>query len=43
MEHRVPLFQESVEILRQCWSGERFSFHGTHYRLEDVQIRPRPY
>ena len=43
MEHRVPLFEESVEILRQCWSGERFSFHGTHYRLEDVQIRPRPY
>jgi probable F420-dependent oxidoreductase len=43
MEHRVPLFEESLEILRQCWSGERFSFHGTHYRLEDVQIRPRPY
>jgi alkanesulfonate monooxygenase SsuD/methylene tetrahydromethanopterin reductase-like flavin-dependent oxidoreductase (luciferase family) len=43
MEHRVPLFEESVEILRQCWSGERFSFHGTHYRLEDIQIRPRPY
>jgi probable F420-dependent oxidoreductase len=43
MEHRVPLFEESVEILRQCWSGERFSFHGTHYRLENIQIRPRPY
>jgi probable F420-dependent oxidoreductase len=43
MEQRVPLFEESVEILRRCWSGERFSFHGTHYRLEDVQIRPRPY
>jgi probable F420-dependent oxidoreductase len=43
MEHRVPLFEESVEILRQCWSGERFSFHGAHYRLEDIQIRPRPY
>jgi probable F420-dependent oxidoreductase len=43
MEHRVPLFEESVEILRQCWSGEPFSFHGTHYRLENVQIRPRPY
>jgi alkanesulfonate monooxygenase SsuD/methylene tetrahydromethanopterin reductase-like flavin-dependent oxidoreductase (luciferase family) len=31
-----------VEILRRCWSGERFSFKGKHYTLQDVQIRPRP-
>jgi probable F420-dependent oxidoreductase len=43
MEHRVPRFEESVEILRRCWTGEPFSFHGKHYVLEDVQIRPRPY
>jgi alkanesulfonate monooxygenase SsuD/methylene tetrahydromethanopterin reductase-like flavin-dependent oxidoreductase (luciferase family) len=42
MEHRVALFEEGVEILRKCWAGERFSFHGKHYTLEDVQIRPRP-
>ena len=42
MEHRVALFEESVEILRKCWTGEPFSFKGTHYTLEDVQIRPRP-
>src|SRR6266508_4660794 len=43
MEHRLAIFEESVEILRRCWSGERFSFRGTHYTLEDVQVRPRPY
>jgi probable F420-dependent oxidoreductase len=43
MEHRVGLFEEGMEILRRCWSGERFSFHGTHYTLDNVQIRPRPY
>src|SRR5712691_7480379 len=43
MEHRVALFEEGVEILRQCWTGERFSFRGKHYTLEDVQIRPRPF
>jgi alkanesulfonate monooxygenase SsuD/methylene tetrahydromethanopterin reductase-like flavin-dependent oxidoreductase (luciferase family) len=43
MEDRVTLFEESVEILRQCWAGEPFSFKGKHYTLEDVQIRPRPY
>ncbi len=43
MEHRVALFEESVEILRKCWTGEPFSFRGAHYTLEDVQIRPRPF
>jgi probable F420-dependent oxidoreductase len=42
MEHRVALFEEGVEIIRKCWAGEPFSFHGAHYTLEDVQIRPRP-
>ena len=31
MEHRVALFEEGVEIIRKCWSGEPFSFHGAHY------------
>jgi probable F420-dependent oxidoreductase len=43
MEHRVTLFEEGVEIIRQCWSGEPFSFHGTHYRLDNLRIRPRPF
>jgi len=43
MEHRMALFEESVEILRRCWAGERFSFRGKHYTLEDVQITPRPF
>jgi probable F420-dependent oxidoreductase len=42
MADRATLFEESVEILRRCWSGERFSFKGKHYTLQDVQIRPRP-
>src|SRR5712664_103494 len=43
MEHRVELFEEGVEIIRKCWSGEPFSHRGKHYTLEDVQIRPRPF
>src|SRR5256712_2208035 len=43
MEHRMALFEESVEIMRRCWAGERFSFRGKHYTLEDVQITPRPF
>lgn len=43
MEHRVALFEEGVEIIRKCWSGEPFSFHGRHYTLDNVRIRPRPF
>lgn len=43
MEHRVGLFEEGVEIIRKCFTGEPFSFRGKHYTLEDVQIRPRPF
>jgi probable F420-dependent oxidoreductase len=42
MAHRAAMFEEGVAIIRQCWSGEPFSFHGTHYTLDNVQIRPRP-
>jgi probable F420-dependent oxidoreductase len=43
MEERTTRFEESLEILRLCWAGERFSYRGRHYTLEDVQIRPRPF
>jgi probable F420-dependent oxidoreductase len=43
MDERAGRFEESLEILQRCWTGERFSFRGTHYTLEDVQVRPRPF
>jgi alkanesulfonate monooxygenase SsuD/methylene tetrahydromethanopterin reductase-like flavin-dependent oxidoreductase (luciferase family) len=43
MEDRAGRFEESVEILRRCWAGDKFSFRGKHYALEDIRIRPRPY
>ena len=43
MEHRMTIFEESIEILRRCWAGEPFSYHGKHYALDNVQIRPRPF
>jgi probable F420-dependent oxidoreductase len=43
MEDRVTLFEEGIEVIRQCWTGEPFSFHGKHHHLHDVQVRPAPY
>lgn len=39
---RVGRFAESVEIIRHCWSGERFSYPGKYYQLNEVQMLPRP-
>ena len=35
-------FTESVEILRQAWSGRTFSYHGQHFNFDEVTITPRP-
>jgi probable F420-dependent oxidoreductase len=39
---RVGRFEEGVEIIRRCWTGERFSFPGTYFQIDDVQMLPRP-
>jgi len=31
----------SIEVLRHCFTGEKFSFHGKRYDFDDVVIRPR--
>ena len=43
MENRVGLFEEGVEVIRLCWTGEAFTFHGEHYHLHDVRVRPAPF
>jgi len=36
------MLDEGLEILERLWSGERFSFAGKHYQLDDVRHLPRP-
>ena len=43
VRQRVGRFEEGVEIIRNCWSGEPFSFHGKYHQLEDLHIRPSPF
>ena len=42
IEQRVGRLEEGIEVIRRCWGGEPFSFHGEHYQLEGLQIRPTP-
>jgi hypothetical protein len=39
---RAQLLDESLEILTGLWSGLSFSFHGQHYRVEEMVFRPTP-
>jgi len=33
---------ESLEILREAWKGERFSFHGQYYNVDNAIVGPKP-
>ena len=43
VRQRVGRFEEGVEIIRHCWSGEPFSFHGEYHQLDKLHITPSPY
>jgi probable F420-dependent oxidoreductase len=39
---RVDRLAEAVPLVKRLLSGERVTHAGSHYRLEEAQIRPRP-
>ena len=39
---RAEKLDESLDIITGLWSGEKFSYFGKHYRVEDVIFRPVP-
>ena len=42
VEESAPRFREAVEIVLRAWTEERLSFHGTHFRFDDVEVLPKP-
>ena len=36
-------FREALEIIREGWKGEPFSYEGQFYRVENATVVPRPY
>ena len=42
VRERVRRTEETVDILRKAWTGDRFSHEGRVFRFEDVAITPRP-
>ncbi len=39
---RVDRFEEALHIIKECLSGEKFTYHGEHYRLTDYASYPKP-
>jgi len=38
MDERASRFEESVQVIRQLWSGEPVSFEGKHFAIRDEKI-----
>jgi alkanesulfonate monooxygenase SsuD/methylene tetrahydromethanopterin reductase-like flavin-dependent oxidoreductase (luciferase family) len=39
---RGAMLDEALAVLTGLWSGERFDFEGTHYRVHGAEFRPWP-
>lgn len=42
LRERMRALEETAEILKRMWSGERASFEGRHFRVKDAVCEPRP-
>lgn len=42
LPERASMLDEALDVLTGLWSGEPFSYHGKHYRLNEVTLSPRP-
>lgn len=40
---RARRTSETVEILRRAWTGERFTYEGKIFRLDEVRVTPPPF
>lgn len=41
-EQRAARTEETIDLLRRLWTGERVTFHGKYFDIEDVAIAPTP-
>lgn len=41
-KERVDRFEEAVELISLLMAGDRATYEGRHYRLDDARLEPRP-
>ncbi|SRR6266542_2076845 len=42
MDKTRERFDESLEIIRRAWTGERLTFEGEFYTIRDLRVLPKP-
>jgi alkanesulfonate monooxygenase SsuD/methylene tetrahydromethanopterin reductase-like flavin-dependent oxidoreductase (luciferase family) len=42
LRNRVSMTEEAIDILRLAWAPGPFDYHGRRYRLEGVDVHPKP-
>jgi alkanesulfonate monooxygenase SsuD/methylene tetrahydromethanopterin reductase-like flavin-dependent oxidoreductase (luciferase family) len=42
LKHRPSLIEESIEIIRRAWAGERINFTGKRFNVGDLRVLPLP-
>jgi alkanesulfonate monooxygenase SsuD/methylene tetrahydromethanopterin reductase-like flavin-dependent oxidoreductase (luciferase family) len=42
IRQRPGRMEEAVEIVKRCWTEDRFSFVGRYYEVHDVAMTPKP-
>jgi len=42
MEESRDRFREALDIIREAWKGERFSYQGKYYQVNNVAVHPQP-
>lgn len=41
-QERRARFDESLDIIRKCWTGDKFSFAGNHFKINAVRLNVVP-
>ncbi len=42
LKNRVSMTEEGIDVLRLAWGDGPFSYDGRRYRLDDVDVHPKP-
>jgi alkanesulfonate monooxygenase SsuD/methylene tetrahydromethanopterin reductase-like flavin-dependent oxidoreductase (luciferase family) len=42
LKNRVSMTEEGIDILRLAWGDGPFSYSGKRYRLDDIDVHPKP-
>jgi alkanesulfonate monooxygenase SsuD/methylene tetrahydromethanopterin reductase-like flavin-dependent oxidoreductase (luciferase family) len=43
LKERGPRVSEAVDIIKRCWTGEKFSYEGKFWKYKDVKVVPLPH